>query len=94
MFVGTDDQVVTHADHVFRTHCEAQRDLLLVIAEIDERGIWENDGFDDISHWVAARYSVSRWKALRMLHAGHALCDLPLISLSFASGVLSEDQVL
>ena len=71
-----------------------QRELLGAIAQIDRTDAWKDSGARDCAHWVAMRYGISYWKALRWLHAGHVLERLPSISRALSRGELSIDQVV
>ncbi|MGH2735158.1 MAG: DUF222 domain-containing protein, partial [Actinomycetota bacterium] len=80
-----------------RLHAEIsarQREQLRIAAELDRRRRFERDGCRDMAQWLAGRYDTSWWRASRMLHAGHALEHLPLVSESFASGTLGLDKVV
>lgn len=47
-----------------------------------------------MAQWVSGRYGASRYKAQRMIEAGHSLKSLPRISSALGTGRLDLDRVL
>ena len=72
----------------------AHRDLLALIAEVDRREVWYDDGARDTAHWLSMRYGISGWKAHRWIAAAHALEGLPRLSEALATGALGIDKVV
>ena len=72
----------------------AHRDLLALIAEVDRREVWYDDGARDTAHWLSMRYGISGWKAHRWIAAAHALVGLPRLSEALATGALGIDKVV
>lgn len=64
------------------------------MASWDNAELWRSDGARSTGEWIATHFGISRWKANRMINAGHALNDLPLISAALANGTLSLDKVI
>lgn len=67
---------------------------LRFLARCDNAEIWRGKGAKTTSEWAAAQLGISRWKASRMINAGHALASLPLISAHLERGSLSLDKVI
>ncbi|MEX2420606.1 MAG: DUF222 domain-containing protein [Actinomycetota bacterium] len=72
----------------------AQRGLLSVIAEIDQREAWRDSGARDTAHWLSMRYGISGRKAHRWIGAAHALERLPRLSRALSEGRLGIDKVV
>jgi hypothetical protein len=90
----SDQAVIAAMDQVHARICADQRRLLGLIAVMDRREEWANDGARDMAHWLWMRYGLSDWKARRWIAAAHALERLPAVSEAFASGVLGIDKVV
>ncbi|MGI8519668.1 MAG: DUF222 domain-containing protein [Actinomycetota bacterium] len=71
-----------------------QRKLLVIIAELDQRKLWRDDGCRDMAQWLSGRLGISRWIASRWVNASHAIPTLPLISQALESGRLCLDKVV
>jgi hypothetical protein len=82
------------ADSLHRDICFAHRRLFSVIAEIDRKELWADEGARDIEHWLWMRYGLTHWKASRWVDAAHALEQLPILSEAFSSGELGVDKVV
>lgn len=74
--------------------CRAESELLLLAAEVDRHGAWQDDGARDCAHWLWMRFGITFWKARRWLAAGHALQALPRLRAAFASGRIGIDKVV
>ncbi|MBI4261023.1 MAG: DUF222 domain-containing protein [Actinobacteria bacterium] len=70
------------------------RELLRLILEAAEAGVWRDWGARDPVHWVSMRLGISYWKAQRWLWAARALESLPLVSEALVGGELSIDKVV
>lgn len=64
------------------------------LARCDNAEIWRGKGAKTTSEWAGAQLGISRWKASRMIAAGHALERLPVISAHLERGSLSLDKVI
>lgn len=90
------DGLVEELDEVNARVGQAQRELLALIARIDEvdhAQVLERWGARDLAHWLSMRYGISGWKARRWIGAAHALDDLPEIAEALADGWLGIDKV-
>jgi hypothetical protein len=90
----TDDELLADA---MATHARIGRDeraLLRRIAEMDERGVWEDSGARDYPHFLSMRLGISPWKARRLIAAAQALEDLPETSVALETGRASLDKVV
>jgi len=72
----------------------AHRELLALVAEVDRREAWRDQGARDTAHWLSMRYGISGWKAHRWIGAAHALEALPRTSEALSRGALGIDKVL
>ena len=70
------------------------RKILTIIAELDERKLWRDEGCRDMAQWLSGRIGISAWIAARWVAASHAIPKLPLISAALESGSLGLDKVL
>src|SRR3990172_5879370 len=64
-------------DDAHRQVGEAHRKLLSLVAEMERRAAWKDQGARDAAHWLAMRYGISEWKARRWIGAAHAPEELP-----------------
>jgi hypothetical protein len=85
---------IAEADALNAQIGSAQRRQLEVIVQLEDSGVWAKDGHRDLAHWLAGRYQMSVWKTRRMIAAGHALRELPLIAAALEHGTLNLDKVL
>src|SRR2546421_1713876 len=86
--------LIGQIDAAHRRISAAQRELFRLIADVDGRQGWRDEGARDMACWLAIRYGISEWKARRWVAAAHALDALPRIAEAFASGVLGIDKVV
>jgi hypothetical protein len=90
----TDADLVACIDAVHVSISAAQRQLFHLIAAIDSREAWRDDGAHDMAQWLCMRYGISSWKAYRWITAAHALAGLPRVSTALARGELGIDKVV
>jgi hypothetical protein len=88
------DELTTALDRAHQRVSSAHRDLLDLIAQVDRREAWRDDGARDTAHWLSMRYGISGWKAHRWIAAAHALDRLPRLADALASGALGIDKVV
>lgn len=72
----------------------AQRRFLAHLAAVDATRVWVDDDCRSMGHWVAVNFGIPSHRAARMVAAGHALRDLPLIADALCDGTLSLDKVV
>ncbi|MGZ5214442.1 MAG: DUF222 domain-containing protein [Actinomycetota bacterium] len=94
MFDSSHTELVRAIDAVHIEVGCAQRRLLGLIADVDRREAWRDDGARDTAHWLGMRYGISGWKAHRWIAAAHALDGLPRLSEAFGRGELGIDKVV
>ena len=94
--VGTEQlDLIDRLDRAHASAAASLREMFRVIAALDRSGeAWEQEGYLDLAHWLAARFGISIWAASRWITAAHALEHLPGIERAFGSGVLSVDKVV
>jgi hypothetical protein len=89
-----DQDVIESMDSWHRRVSFGQRELFRLIAEVDRRELWRDDGARDMAQWLWMRYGLSDWKARRWIACASALEELPSIAEAFASGELGVDKVV
>jgi hypothetical protein len=95
MFESTPDALLVKAvDEAHARVGREQRELLRLVAEVDRRDAWKDQGARDTAHWLAMRCGISAWKAHRWIAAGYALEGLPRLSEALAIGDMGIDKVL
>jgi uncharacterized protein DUF222/HNH endonuclease len=92
--MSTREELVARGERLHADICRAQRELFCVIAEVDGRKAWADDGAMDLVHWVRMQFGISDWKARRWIAAARALEDLPVVEGAFTSGHLGIDKVV
>lgn len=79
------DQIATLAAHLHA----ATHQLLVLIAEFDERRGWEADGHRSCAHWLAFRTGIEMVTAREKVRVARALRNLPQISTAMSNGAIS-----
>lgn len=79
----------THASHVAAAECA----FVLMIAEVDRRGIWADQGARTCAHWLSWRCGLSAGVAREHIRVGRALGDLPATRDAFGRGEISYSKV-
>ncbi len=85
------------ADELDRANAEirrAERRMLELVAQADDRALWQDTGARDTAAYLSIRYGISCWKANRWIGAAHALRRLPAISRAFEAGEIGIDKVV
>ena len=65
---------------------------LALIAEIDRRRSYEDDGFLSTTSWLKARFRISGAEAKRWVELARRLVELPEVALALAEGDISFDH--
>jgi hypothetical protein len=84
------------ADTIGQLHgiaCAAHRHLLSMVAELDRREAYRDDGAADVVSWLTAKLSLSQATARVWVDVARALDELPHIASEYEAGRLSFDQV-
>lgn len=79
----------THAAHIASAECR----FVLMVAEVDRRGIWADQGAQTCAHWLSWRCGLSTAVGREHVRVGRALADLPAVRQAFAKGELSYSKV-
>lgn len=79
----------THAAHIAAAECR----FVLMVAEVDRRGIWADQGAMTCAHWLSWRCGLSRGVGREHVRVGRALAQLPTVRRAFARGELSYSKV-
>jgi hypothetical protein len=87
---GSDREFMNGLADAMRRMGGAQRDALQLIAALDRRETWVDQGARDM--WMT--YGMSDWKARRWIAAAHALAELPQTAEALSSGELSVEKVV
>ncbi len=83
------DELCTHAAHLSVAECQ----MVLLVGELDRRGIWADEGLRSCAHWLNWRCGVSLGAAREQVRVGRALADLPLVRAAFGTGEISYSKV-
>lgn len=67
--------------------------VLGVIAEVDRRGSFRDDGARSVSDWVVATFRVDRDTASAWVVAARRLSHLPAVTMAYRAGHMSFDQL-
>jgi len=89
-----DNELIEGLHSLHAEVCARHRTILTVIAELDERKLWRDDGCRDMAQWLSGQLGISQWIASRWVTASHAISTLPLISQALESGRLCLDKVI
>lgn len=73
--------------------CAASAEMLRLIADSDDRGLWEADGATSMSAWLAARYRIGKGTAREWVRMAHRARELPEVAGRYAKGLISGDQL-
>lgn len=65
-----------------------------VVAELERRGTWREDGVRQLSEWVALTTRSRASSARALCRTARRLAELPLVTKALAEGILSWDQVV
>lgn len=79
----------TYAAHIAAAECR----FVLMVAEVDRRGIWANQGARSCAHWLSWRCGLSEGVGREHVRVGRALGELPALRAAFARGELSYSKI-
>jgi hypothetical protein len=79
----------THAAHIAAAECR----FVLMVAEVDRRGIWADQGALTCAHWLSWRCGLSVGVGREHVRVGRALAELPILRAAFQRGELSYSKV-
>lgn len=79
----------SHAAHIAAAECR----FVLMVAEIDRRGIWADQRARTCAHWLSWRCGLSEGVGREHVRVGRALGELPALRAAFARGALSYSKV-
>lgn len=79
----------THAAHIAAAECR----FVLMVAEVDRRGLWADQGARTCAHWLSWRCGLSGGVAREHIRVGRALEGLPATKAAFARGEISYSKV-
>lgn len=91
--IQTDEDLTEKLDRAYTAMIEASAEVLGVIADCDERQLWERDGATSMTGWLAARYGLGWGTAREFVRVARALRRLPKVAEAHAAGDLSWDQL-
>ena len=75
------------------TLAATEAEFLLLVAELDDRGLWGRPGLRSAAHWLSWRLGMRLGAARERVRVGHALRQLPAIATAFGDGQLSYCKV-
>jgi len=67
--------------------------LLLMLAELEERGTWRAGGYRSLAHWLSAKAGIDPGTAMARIRVATRLRGLPVVTAAFAGGALTYSQV-
>lgn len=79
----------THASHIAAAECR----FVLMVAEVDRRGLWADQGARTCAHWLSWRCGLSAGVAREHIRVGRALGELPRTKDAFERGEISYSKV-
>ncbi len=79
----------SHASHIAAAECR----FVCMVAEVDRRRLWADQGARTCAHWLSWRCGLSAGVAREHLRVGRALGDLPRTRDAFARGEISYSKV-
>jgi len=91
---GSPEHLLGDIDRAHADLGKAHERFLQLVAEVDRRGVWADDGARDLSQWLWMRYGISDWKARRFVETAAALPQLPAITGALSRGELGIDKVI
>jgi hypothetical protein len=84
-----EDELATLAAHLYAGTCR----WLELVAELDRRGSWADDGSGSLAEWIAWRCDLSPRSAREHVRVARCLAHVPLTRAAFARGELSYAKV-
>jgi len=67
--------------------------MLLMLAELEERGTWRTGGYRSLAHWLSAKAGIDPGTAMARIRVANRLRGLPVVTAAFADGALTYSQV-
>ena len=71
----------------------AHAQLVQLVGEVVETGVWDVPGVRTVEQWIGWRTGLSSARAKQVVQIASRACDLPVTLQSFADGEVSIDQV-
>src|SRR6476646_8717967 len=75
------------------TLAATESEFLLLVAELDDRGLWGRPGLRSAAHWLSWRLGMTLGAARERVRVGHARRQLPTSATAFGDGRLSYCKV-
>ena len=89
----SDDELEERLCALAGTLAATEAEFLLLVAELDDRGLWGRPGLRSAAHWLSWRLGMRLGAAREHVRVGHALRELPAIATAFGAGQLSYCKV-
>jgi hypothetical protein len=89
----SDDELEERLCALAGTLAATEAEFLLLVAELDDRGLWGRPGLRSAAHWLSWRLGMRLGAARERVRVGHALRELPAIAAAFGAGRLSYCKV-
>ena len=89
----SDDELEERLCALAGTLAATEAEFLLLVAELDDRGLWGRPGLRSAAHWLSWRLGMRLGAARERVRVGHALRELPTIAGAFGEGQLSYCKV-
>lgn len=91
---SSSDELSEAIDQLYSLAMAAMARMCTLVAEVDRRQGWAEDGCSSVTPWLAGRLAVSHGTAGQIGRVSRRLDKLPALAKVFAEGRLSWDQVL
>ena len=82
----SDDELEERLCALAGTLAATEAEFLLLVAELDDRGLWGRPGLRSAAHWLSWRLGMRLGAAREHVRVGHALRELPAIATAFGAG--------
>ena len=89
----SDDEIEERLCALAGALAATEAEFLLLVAELDDRGLWGRPGLRSAAHWLSWRLGMRLGAARERVRVGHALRQLPAIATAFGEGQLSYCKV-
>jgi hypothetical protein len=89
----SDDELSVAVSQLSALLAATHAELLDVIAAIDTKAAWIDDGATAMAPWLTGRCGIGRATANEWVRVADALQDLPALRQCYASGAMSWDQI-
>ena len=87
------EQLVARGSHCYQMKTHWDLELMKVLAEVEERCIYEDDGYDSTASWAASTFGIGFTRACEYVEVATCLSELPRLEAAYGEGRLSYDHL-